>query len=66
MYPHNRFTRVQTFARDIKKIIDYKIYKPHGGKRYMKFPSEEDCRKSINTYYRQDMFIDLPEEETEE
>jgi len=67
MYSHNRYTRVQTFARDIKKIIDYKIYRPAGnGKRHMKFPSEEDCRKSINAYYRQDMFIDLPEEETEE
>lgn len=66
MYPHNRFTRVQTFSRDIKKIIDYKIYRNGNSKREMKIPSEENCRKSINAYYRQDMFINLPEEETEE
>jgi hypothetical protein len=66
IYPHNRFTRVQTFAREVKKIINYKIIRGTDLKRRMKFPSEEECRKSINAYYRQDMFSNLLEEETEE
>ena len=66
MYPHNRYTRLQTFFKEVKKIIDYKIYRYGSTKRQMKIPSEEECRQSINAYYRQDMFMNLPKEETEE
>jgi hypothetical protein len=56
MYPHNKYSTIQGFSRDVNKVIDYSIYRPHGGKRSMKIPSKEDCRKSINKYFKQDMF----------
>lgn len=52
----DKYTTIQSFFKHLGKIVKYKIYKPHGGKRQMCVPSLEECRKQINSFYVQDMF----------
>ena len=58
MFPHNKYTTVQSFCKDLKKIINYKKVQGTDGKRKLVFPNEIDCQQSINAYFQQDMFID--------
>jgi hypothetical protein len=66
LYTQDKYTTVQAFSKQFKQVINYTIYKPHGGKRHIRIPSEEDCRKTINEYFKQDMFQNLTMEEVEE
>jgi len=56
LYTQDKYTTVQAFSKQVKQVINYTIYRPHGGKKHIKIPSEEDCRKTINEYFKQDMF----------
>lgn len=66
LYTQDKYTTVQAFTKQIKNVINYTIYKPHGGKRQIRIPSKEDCQKTINEYFKQDMFQNLTTEEVEE
>lgn len=57
-YTHAKYTTVQSFCKDIKKVINYTIYKPFKGKRLLCIPNKDDCLLTINKYFKQDMFTD--------
>jgi len=57
-YPHAKYTTVQSFCKQINKVINYTIYKPFKCKRLLCIPSKDDCLLTINKFFKQDMFID--------
>jgi hypothetical protein len=56
VYTTDRYTTVQLFGKQVKKVLDYKIYKPFKGKRQMVIPNIDECKRMINDYFKQDMF----------
>ena len=56
IYGSDKYTTIQSFSKQLKSVVDYKIYKPHGGRRQMAVPSYEECRKHLNTFFKQNMF----------
>jgi hypothetical protein len=66
LYPNDDYTTIQVFGKQVKQVINYSTYRPHGKKRQMIIPTIEDCRKTINEYFKQDMFQNLTIEEVDE